>query len=107
MSAAANPSDGKIWYQVLDDKWDKLYYAPAEHIRTYHKRPTRHMVAGDITAGQVRSSIRMSNLNIKIMARWWRSLSRQLNKRFHAKPLSKEKNFVPWYPCIIGLLFGL
>lgn len=112
MSAAAG-SDGKIWYQVLDDKWNKLYYAPGEHIRllpddelaplsteipdadkkiqvrlndqllfayendspvfvtrtatgavlrsgtyttptglfmTYHKRPTRHMAAGDITA---------------------------------------------------------
>ncbi len=113
MSAATNPTDGKIWYQVLDDKWNKLYYAPGEHIRlitddelaplspnipdadkkiqvrlgdqlvfayengdpvfvtraatggvfrdgtystptgsfmTYHKRPTRHMAAGDITA---------------------------------------------------------
>jgi len=113
MSTAINPSDGKIWYQVLDDKWNKLYYAPGEHIRlipdnelaplstnipdtdkkiqvrlndqlvfayengnpifvtraatgetfsngiystptgsfmTYHKRPTRHMAAGDITA---------------------------------------------------------
>ena len=25
ISAAKNPSDGKIWYQVLDDKWNKLY----------------------------------------------------------------------------------
>jgi lipoprotein-anchoring transpeptidase ErfK/SrfK len=113
MSARANPADGRIWYQVLDDKWNKLYYVPGEHIRlmskdeltpispevpddlkkiqvrlsdqlvfayekdspvfaaraatggtyrdgtyttpsgsfmTYHKRPTRHMAAGDLTA---------------------------------------------------------
>ena len=25
--------DGQVWYQVRDDKWDKLYYARAEHIR--------------------------------------------------------------------------
>ncbi|HEX2697167.1 MAG TPA: L,D-transpeptidase [Anaerolineales bacterium] len=112
LSALTAP-DGKIWYQVLDDKWNKLYYALGEHIRlipddelaplspdvpdadkrievrlgdqlvfayennapvfvtraatggiyrdgsystpaghfmTYHKRPTRHMAAGDITA---------------------------------------------------------
>ena len=112
-SAVTNPQDGKIWYQVLDDKWDQLYYVPGEHLRilsdddlaplsmnnlslqkrievhlndqllfayenddpifvtrvasgavfsdgtystptgsftTYHKRPTRHMAAGDITA---------------------------------------------------------
>ncbi len=28
-----NPLDGQVWYQVRDDKWDKLYYARAEHIR--------------------------------------------------------------------------
>ncbi len=113
MSAITSSFDGKIWYQVLDDKWHKLYYAPAEHIRflpgdeltplspdvpdsgkkiqvrlddqlvlayengqpvfatraatgatllfgtystpvgkfmTYHKRPTRHMSSGDLTA---------------------------------------------------------
>ena len=33
MSARTDPSDGKIWYQVLDDKWNKLYYAPGEHLR--------------------------------------------------------------------------
>jgi lipoprotein-anchoring transpeptidase ErfK/SrfK len=113
LSAVINPADGKVWYQVLDDKWNKLYYAPGEHIRlmsgeelaplapdvpdakkkirvrlndqlvfayendnpvfvtraatggiyrvgtyttpsgsfmTYHKRPTRHMASGDLTA---------------------------------------------------------
>lgn len=25
-------ADGQVWYQVRDDKWDKLYYARAEHI---------------------------------------------------------------------------
>ena len=113
LSAVTGSSDGKIWYQVLDDKWNKLYYAPGEHLRlipddelaplspdvpesqkqiqvrlddqlvlayengqpvfatraatgaaffsgtystpsgqfmTYHKRPTRHMANGDITA---------------------------------------------------------
>ncbi len=112
-AAISSPQDGKVWYQLLDDKWNKLYYAPAEHFRilsgeelsplspdvpdaqkkievhlndqlvfayengiqvfatraatgavfrngtystptghftTYHKRPTRHMAAGDLTA---------------------------------------------------------
>ena len=112
-SAVGNQQDGKIWYQVLDDKWNQLYYVPGEHLRiisddelaplsvntpdaqkrievhlndqllfayenddpvfvtrvasgaafsdgtfstptgsftTYHKRPTRHMAAGDLTA---------------------------------------------------------
>lgn len=31
-SVTTNP-DGQVWYQVRDDKWDKLYYARAEHIR--------------------------------------------------------------------------
>ena len=26
-------SSGQVWYQVRDDKWDKVYYARAEHIR--------------------------------------------------------------------------
>ena len=113
MSASTSSYDGKVWYQVLDDKWHKLYYAPGAHLRfisleelaplspevpddrkkiqvrlddqlvlayendqpvfatraatgaifvagtyttpfghfmTYHKRPTRHMANGDITA---------------------------------------------------------
>jgi lipoprotein-anchoring transpeptidase ErfK/SrfK len=33
MSAVTSPSDGRIWYQVLDDKWNKKYYAPGEHLR--------------------------------------------------------------------------
>jgi hypothetical protein len=33
MSAAADPTDGKIWYQILDDKFNKLYYASGEHLR--------------------------------------------------------------------------
>jgi len=113
MSAAKSTADGQVWYQILDDKWDKLYYVPGAHLRllpdselaplspnipddkkrievhladqyliayeyetpvfmtrvasgavlrvgtyhtprglftTYHKRATRHMAAGDITA---------------------------------------------------------
>jgi lipoprotein-anchoring transpeptidase ErfK/SrfK len=113
MSAKTSSVDGKIWYQVLDDKWNKHYYAHGEHLRilpdeeltplspdvpaaqkkiqvqlddqlmfayengspvfaarvssgsmledgtyttptgtfmTYHKRPTRHMASGDLTA---------------------------------------------------------
>lgn len=26
-------AEGQVWYEVRDDKWDKLYYARAEHIR--------------------------------------------------------------------------
>jgi hypothetical protein len=111
--ALTSQPDGKIWYEVLDNKWNQKYYAPGEHLRiipddelaplstdipdsqkrievhlnnqllfayenenpvfvtrvasgdvfsngtyttptghftTYHKRPTRHMAAGDITA---------------------------------------------------------
>ena len=113
MSIAKNDADGGPWYQIWDDKWNELYYVPAEHLRilserelsplspevpetekrievrldaqlviayefgnpvfvtraatggvyrvgtyttptghfmTYHKRPTRHMAAGDIAA---------------------------------------------------------
>lgn len=113
MSITTNENDGRNWYQILDDKWDELYYVPAEHLRilsdeelspfstdiseadkrievrlndqlviayelgspvyvtraatggiyragtyttptgqfmTYHKRPTRHMAAGDLAA---------------------------------------------------------
>jgi lipoprotein-anchoring transpeptidase ErfK/SrfK len=32
-SATVNPQDGGVWYQVRDDKWDRLYYARAEHVR--------------------------------------------------------------------------
>lgn len=113
VSAKPGPTDGKIWYEVLDDKWNRRYWAPGEHLRiipnaelmplspdvpnvqkrievrldqqlvlayennqpvfatrastgamfssgtyttptgsfmTFHKRPTRHMANGDITA---------------------------------------------------------
>ncbi len=33
MSASTSPVDGKIWYQILDDKWKVFYYAPGEHLR--------------------------------------------------------------------------
>jgi lipoprotein-anchoring transpeptidase ErfK/SrfK len=32
-SVTASPQDGRVWYQVRDDKWDKLYFARAEHLR--------------------------------------------------------------------------
>jgi hypothetical protein len=32
-SAATNPEDGRVWYQVWDDKLKELYYARAEHLR--------------------------------------------------------------------------
>ena len=111
--SAVDSSDGSLWYQLLDDKYDQRYYVPARHIRivppeelaplspdvpaeakrlevrldeqlllayehertvfaarvstggkrlsgtyttpvgnfiTYHKRPTRHMAAGDIAS---------------------------------------------------------
>ncbi|MCJ7432312.1 MAG: L,D-transpeptidase [Anaerolineales bacterium] len=113
MGAMADPDDGLVWVQVLDDKVKVLYYAQAEHLRlfsddelaplspeipadqkkieihlnqqlliaqeygkpvfvtriasgaifrggtyttprglflTFHKRPTRHMAAGDLTS---------------------------------------------------------
>jgi lipoprotein-anchoring transpeptidase ErfK/SrfK len=33
MSAKTDPKDGTVWYQILDDKFNKLYYAPAAHLR--------------------------------------------------------------------------
>jgi hypothetical protein len=32
-STVTNEKDGQFWYQVRDDKWNKLYYARAEHFR--------------------------------------------------------------------------
>jgi hypothetical protein len=29
--------DGKPWYRILDDKWEFLYYVPAEHIRLIYQ----------------------------------------------------------------------
>lgn len=112
-ASAVHPVDGKIWYCLLDDKFEQYYYVPGEHIRlipdaelaplspdvpekekrvevrldeqlvlayekddlvfatrastggrlrsgtyttpsgnfiTFHKRPTRHMAAGDIAS---------------------------------------------------------
>lgn len=112
-ASAINPIDGQIWYALLDDKFNRQYYAPGKYIRllsegelaplssdvpnaeklvkvnlngqlmmayersrlvyatrvstggrlrsgtyttpvgeylTYHKRPTRHMAAGDLAA---------------------------------------------------------
>ncbi len=112
-ASAVHPGDGRIWYCLLDDKFEQVYYVPAEHIRlipdselaplspeipdeekrvevrlkdqlvlayekndlvfatraatggrrlsghyttpdgdfiTFHKRPTRHMAAGDIAS---------------------------------------------------------
>jgi lipoprotein-anchoring transpeptidase ErfK/SrfK len=112
-ASAVHPGDGSTWYYLLDDKLDRYYYVPAEHIRlipeaelaplsekvparekrlevrladqmvlayesgilvfatrastggrrrsgtyttpsgefiTFHKRPTRHMAAGDIAS---------------------------------------------------------
>jgi len=33
LSAQKSTEDGKIWYQVLDDKYKEKYFAPAEHLR--------------------------------------------------------------------------
>jgi lipoprotein-anchoring transpeptidase ErfK/SrfK len=112
-ASAIHPTNGSIWYYLLDDKFEQYYYVPAEHIRiipdselaplssnvpekdkrvevrlndqlvlayeteklvfatrtatggrlrsgtyttpsgefiTFHKRPTRHMAAGDLAA---------------------------------------------------------
>lgn len=34
-SAVASETDGQVWYQIRDDKWDKLYYVRAEHLRIF------------------------------------------------------------------------
>jgi lipoprotein-anchoring transpeptidase ErfK/SrfK len=112
-SAQNSPADGQVWYKILDDKWNRHYFVPGQHLRiigddelaplspdvpndqkkiqvrldeqlvfgyesnqlvfatrastgalfssgsyatpagsfmTFHKRPTRHMANGDITA---------------------------------------------------------
>lgn len=33
VKAVVTGGTGQIWYQILDDKWDKLYYVRAEHLR--------------------------------------------------------------------------
>jgi lipoprotein-anchoring transpeptidase ErfK/SrfK len=33
VKSVATSEDGQVWYQVRDDKYDKLYYARAEHMR--------------------------------------------------------------------------
>lgn len=34
-SVVVSDKDGQVWYQIRDDKWDKLYYARAEHLRIF------------------------------------------------------------------------
>ncbi|MBL8050963.1 MAG: L,D-transpeptidase [Anaerolineales bacterium] len=34
-SVVVSDIDGQVWYQVRDDKWDKLYYVRAEHLRIF------------------------------------------------------------------------
>ena len=34
-SVVVSETDGQVWYQVRDDKWNKLYYARAEHLRIF------------------------------------------------------------------------
>ena len=34
-SVVVTETDGQVWYQIRDDKWDKLYYARAEHLRIF------------------------------------------------------------------------
>lgn len=33
IKAATADSNGEVWYQILDDKWNKLYYVKAAHLR--------------------------------------------------------------------------
>jgi hypothetical protein len=34
-SVIVSDKNGQVWYQIRDDKWDKLYYARAEHLRIF------------------------------------------------------------------------
>ncbi len=33
LGSHTNAEDGKVWYQIMDDKYAEKYYAPAEHFR--------------------------------------------------------------------------
>lgn len=33
VKAVVTSETGQVWYQILDDKWDELYYVRAEHLR--------------------------------------------------------------------------
>lgn len=35
IKAVVTGVDGKTWYQIRDDKWDKLYFVPAEHLHIF------------------------------------------------------------------------
>lgn len=34
-SVSISEKDGQVWYQIRDDKWNKLYYTRAEHLRIF------------------------------------------------------------------------
>jgi lipoprotein-anchoring transpeptidase ErfK/SrfK len=58
--SAAKSSDGRIWYQVLDDKWDKRYYAPGEHLRII---PDEELapISPNVPAAQKRIEVQLNN----------------------------------------------
>jgi lipoprotein-anchoring transpeptidase ErfK/SrfK len=34
-SVVVSETDGQVWYQIRDDKWNKLYYVRAEHLKVF------------------------------------------------------------------------
>ncbi len=50
--------DGDPWYGVLDDKWEYIYYVPAEHLRIIPADELRP-ISADIPAGEKRIEVHL------------------------------------------------
>lgn len=59
-AVVTNQTDNKPWYQIWDDKWDKLYYIPAEHLRVLSDEELAPL-ALEIPEKEKRIEVRLEN----------------------------------------------
>ena len=59
-AALTSSFDGRVWYQVLDDKWNYRYYAPAEHLRTLTPEELSPL-SPDVPDSQKRIQVRLDD----------------------------------------------
>lgn len=59
-ASAIHPGDGSIWYCLLDDKFEQLYYVPAQHIRIIPDSELTPLSA-DVSNADKRVEVRLSD----------------------------------------------
>ena len=56
--ALVQDNQGNYWYQILEDKWDLIYYAPANHLRIIPKSEISPL-SPDIAPSEKRIAVRL------------------------------------------------